>query len=313
MILNQRTIKKEIKFNGIGLHSGKITNIKVLPAPPNYGIVFRRVDLPIPQERRVRHDLIKETQLCTCFSINENIQVNTIEHFMAALALHGVDNAIIELDNEEFPIMDGSSIVFSYLIQESGILNYSNPKKFLRIKKEIIVKDNDKFIIFKPSKLLDLKINYTIDFDNHFIKNTNQTLEVRLSSVNIENEISRARTFGFVKDLDMLKSLNLAQGGSTHNAILLDEYKMMNDSPLRYEDEFVRHKILDSVGDFYMCGHQIIGEVSIYKGGHKLNNEALLEIYSKNDNYEIIEAIEIDKLNTKENIDINDFSPIYST
>lgn len=289
MNLNQRTIKNTTTFKGIGLHSGNVTSVKLIPAPSNTGVVFRRIDLNIEQEKQVSYDSITDTTLCTCFSINDRVKVNTIEHFMAALSLLGIDNIIVELDNEEFPIMDGSAIAFVYLLREIGIEELYTPKKFLRIKKTILTKIDDKIVEFSPTEDLALNVDYEIDFDNPYIKKTNQKLSINLFSPQAIDDICRARTFGFMKDIEIMRSMGLGKGGSTSNAIIVDDYKIINDSPLRYDDEFVRHKILDLVGDLYVSGFHIIGNIKVFKGGHNINNKSLINLFSEKENYSIIE------------------------
>lgn len=289
MNLNQRTIKNTTTFKGIGLHSGNVTSVTLIPAPSNTGVVFRRIDLNIEQEKQVSYDSITDTTLCTCFSINDRVKVNTIEHFMAALSLLGIDNIIVELDNEEFPIMDGSAISFVYLLREIGIEELYTPKKFLRIKKTILTKIDDKIVEFSPTEDLALNVDYEIDFDNPYIKKTNQKLSINLFSPQAIDDICRARTFGFMKDIEIMRSMGLGKGGSTSNAIIVDDYKIINDSPLRYDDEFVRHKILDLVGDLYVSGFHIIGNIKVFKGGHNINNKSLINLFSEKENYSIIE------------------------
>jgi UDP-3-O-[3-hydroxymyristoyl] N-acetylglucosamine deacetylase len=310
MYINQRTIKKENNFKGLGVHSGKLTSIRLLPAPANTGVVFRRVDLEIPHEIKVSALSVSDTQMCTCIQLSKNVKVTTIEHFMCALSILGIDNIVVEIDNEEFPIMDGSSAPFVFLLNEHGILNYLVSKKFIKIEKRIEVSSEDKRILLTPNKTLDFNIDYEIDFENNFINNTNQKLSLSFSKNNIQQEVSRARTFGFTKDIEYLRALNLAKGGSINNAIVIDGSRMINKEPLRYDDEFVRHKILDAIGDLYMQGLQIVGNLYAYKSGHHLNNLLMRELLSDESNYSILEfpvkEKELKQINT------NEYEPILS-
>lgn len=284
--MKQKTINEIISVSSIGIHSGNKVNMKLYPAYQNTGIVFKRTD--INKSFKMNPFNVKEAVLCTALFDGED-NVKTIEHLLSALAMLGIDNLIIEIDNNEIPIFDGSAMPFIYLIKNAGLKIQSANKKIIKIKKEIEIIQEDKEIKIKPYN--GFKINYEIDFNNPFIKSTNQFLSVDFKD-NIINEISKARTFGFLKDIEYLKKNNLAKGGSLQNAIIVDEFKILNPEGLRYEDEFVRHKILDAIGDFYVAGKQILGEITAYKSGHNLNNLLLREILSKQENYEEIEIIQ---------------------
>ena len=280
--MKQRTIKKEIVSKNIGLHSGKNVSIKLRPAPDNTGIVFIRSD--INKDILINANSISQTPLCTTL-FGKGFVIKTIEHLLSALAMCQIDNIIIELDSEEVPIFDGSSMPFIYLIKQAGIESQNSLKKFIKIKKELKIEDEDKFISISPSN--SFNIDYKIDFDHPVIKSTNQKLNLDFFNDNIINDVSKARTFGFLKDVEYLQKNNLALGGSVSNAVVLDEYKVVNPEGLRYEDEFVRHKVLDLIGDFYVEGFQVIGNVKAYKSGHFLNNKLIKKVLSNNKNYSI--------------------------
>tara|TARA_B100000700_G_scaffold331687_1_gene467077 strand:- start:19588 stop:20496 length:909 start_codon:yes stop_codon:yes gene_type:complete len=280
--MKQRTLKTNIKTKNIGLHSGKSVSINLLPAPENTGIVFFRTD--INKAIKVNANNINQTMLCTTL-FGEDFSIKTIEHLLSALAMCQIDNIIIELDSEEVPIFDGSSMPFIYLIKQAGVESQRALRKFIKIKKELVIEEGDKNIKITPSNTFN--INYKIDFNHPFIKSTNQNLQLDFFNSDIINNISKARTFGFLKDVEYLQKNNLALGGSINNAIVLDDYKMINSEDLRYDDEFVRHKILDLIGDFYVEGLQVIGDVQAYKSGHFLNNQLMKKVLSNKENYSI--------------------------
>ncbi len=285
----QKTIKQKIKLNSIGIHTGKRIEMNLYPAKENTGILFKRTD--INQSFNLSSSKVKEAILCTALYNDNNNYIKTIEHLMSALSMLQIDNLIIEIDNEEIPIMDGSAMPFIYLIKNAGIINQKEKRKFIKIKNTVSIELDTKKIEVKPYN--GFKINYEIDFDNPVIKNTNQILSVDFNKNDIINEISSARTFGFMKDVEYLKNNNLALGGGLNNAIIIDNLKIVNPEGLRYEDEFVRHKILDAIGDFYVEGYQILGEITAFKSGHHLNNLLLKKIMSDKKNYSIIELEEI--------------------
>lgn len=281
----QRTIKQSIETVGIGLHSGKKVGIRLRPAPVDTGIVFWRKDLPKPIAVHARADAVTNTTMCTILE-QDGARIATIEHLMAALAGLGVDNLYVDLDSEEVPIMDGSSAPFIFLIQAAGITNQSKPKKLIRIKKAIEVRDGDRWARFVPYN--GFKIDFTIDFQHPVFKQQNQSLVIDFSASSFTNEVSKARTFGFLKDLEGLHAANLALGGSVDNAIVMNEYRVINQDGLRYSDEFVRHKILDAVGDLYLSGYGILGELQAFKSGHALNNVLVRKLLETQSAYEII-------------------------
>ena len=289
-MLKQRTLSNSVKASGVGLHSGEKVNMTLRPAAKDTGIIFRRLDIePIQQIPALATSVI-DTMLGTTIA-KKNASVMTVEHILAAFAGLGIDNALIDLDGPEVPIMDGSSASFIFLIESAGIEEQNASKKFLRIKKKIRVEDGDKFAEFKPYN--GYRISFEIDFDHPMIKNKLTKLSVDFSTLTFLKEISRARTFGFLKEIETLRSKNLALGGSLDNAIVLDDYRILNQDGLRYQDELVRHKILDVVGDLYLMGHILVGEFNGYKSGHELNNKLILKLYTDQTAWEEIEESEI--------------------
>ena len=283
-MVKQRTLKTSVSTMGVGLHQGQKVQVTLHPAPANTGIVFRRVDLSPAVDIKATPEAVGETTLCTCLVNDANVKVSTVEHLLSALAGLGVDNLIIEVDAAEIPIMDGSALPFVYLIQSVGIKTLNAPKRFLRIKKAIRVTEGDKWAELLPYE--GFRVNFSIEFDHPVIAKTCQTMSMDFSSCSFIKEISRARTFGFMKDIEFLRSHNLALGGSLENAIVLDEYRMLNKNELRYDDEFVKHKILDAIGDLYMGNASILGEFNAFKSGHGLNNMLLREVFKQVDSWE---------------------------
>lgn len=269
-MLRQRTLKNVIRATGVGLHSGEKVFLTLRPAPVESGIVFRRVDLDPVVEIPARAELVTETVLCTGLSHGLG-KVMTVEHLLSALAGLGIDNCYIDLSAPEVPIMDGSAGPFVFLLQSAGIAEQEAPKRFIRIKRPVEVRDGDKVARFEPHA--GFRIGFTIEFDHPMIPTTQSRAEVEFSSASYIKEVSRARTFGFMRDLEFMRERNLGLGGSMDNAIVLDEFRVLNDDGLRYADEFVRHKILDAVGDLYLAGHPIIGAYEGFKSGHALNNK----------------------------------------
>lgn len=275
-MIKQRTLKNVIRATGVGLHSGEKVFMTLRPAAVNTGIVFRRIDLPQTVEIKAQAQLVGQTQLCTVLVDKNNVKIKTTEHLLAALAGLGVDNAYVDLSSEEVPIMDGSAGPFVFLIQSAGIEEQNAAKRFIRIKKTIQVTDGDKWARFEPYN--GFKIGFTIDFKHPAFKKSAANAEIDFSTTSFVKEVSRARTFGFMKDIEYMRDRNLALGGSLDNAIVLDDYRVVNEDGLRYEDEFVKHKILDAIGDLYLMGHSIIGAYFAYKSGHGLNNQLLLAL-----------------------------------
>jgi UDP-3-O-[3-hydroxymyristoyl] N-acetylglucosamine deacetylase len=271
-MLNQRTLKNAIRATGVGLHTGKKVLMTLRPAPANTGIVFRRTDLPNPVDVPAQAHLVGETMLGTTL-IQGDVKICTVEHLLSALAGLGIDNCFVELSAPEVPIMDGSAGPFVFLVQSAGIEEQNALKRLVRIRKPVEVRDGDKWARFDPYN--GFKVNFEIEFDHPIFRRRTQSASMDFSSTSFLREVSRARTFGFTRDLEMLRAKNLALGGTMDNAIVLDEFRVLNEDGLRYEDEFVKHKILDAIGDLYLLGSSLIGEFSGYKSGHALNNRLL--------------------------------------
>ncbi|MEI6860155.1 MAG: UDP-3-O-acyl-N-acetylglucosamine deacetylase [Shewanella sp.] len=282
----QRTVKQMVKTIGVGLHSGNKVTLSIKPAPINSGIVLVRTDLEPAVSIPAKAELVRETTMCTVLVNDDGVRISTIEHLFAALAGLGIDNAIIEVDSPEIPIMDGSASPFVFLLQSVGIQEQTAPKKYLRIKKKIRVEDGDKWVELKPYK--GFRVDFAIDFDHPEIARSQQHIVMDFSSSAFIRDISRARTFGFMRDIEYLRANNLALGGSMENAVVLDEYKVLNPNGLRYEDEFVKHKMLDAFGDLYVVGHAIVGEFRAYKTGHALNNQLVRALLAQQDAWELV-------------------------
>jgi len=276
-MIKQRTIQKSVQTSGVGLHNGEKVTMTLKPAEADQGIVFRRLDQKKSNEIKVSPDAVKDTKMCSAIG-QDTSRVATVEHLMSALSATGVDNIIIELNGPEVPIMDGSSIPFIYLLQTAKLKELDAAKKFVLINDVIEVKDKDKWARFEPYD--GFKIDFTIDFPHPVFDTSTNKVALDFYDESYITEISRARTFGFMQEVEYLRSNGLARGGSLDNAIVLDEYKIINTDGLRYNDEFVRHKILDAVGDLYMLGYSIIGNFKAYKSGHELNNKLLLALLS---------------------------------
>lgn len=285
IMIKQRTLKNIIRATGVGLHSGEKVYLTLKPAPVNTGIVFVRTDLNPMVEVPASGLSVGQTTLCTTLQ-NNGARVDTVEHLMSAFAGLGIDNAYVELSAHEVPIMDGSAGPFVFLIQSAGIQEQNAAKKFIRIKEELVVQDGDKSAVFKPYD--GFKVSFTIDFDHPVFTSRDQTSSLDFSSTSFVKEISRARTFGFMRDVEYLRSQNLALGGSVDNAVVVDDYRILNEDGLRYQDEFVRHKMLDAVGDLYLLGHSLIGEYIGYKSGHELNNKLVRALLANESAWEIV-------------------------
>lgn len=271
-MIHQRTLKRSIKATGVTLHSGQKAVLTLRPAPVNTGIIFIRTDLTPAVEIKATPDNVIDTTLSTCLGKN-GVKVSTIEHLLSAFAGLGIDNAYVEVTAPEVPIMDGSASPFVFLLQSAGIKEQQAPKRYVRIKKKIKVTEGDKSASFEPYQ--GFKINFTIDFNHPVFKNRIQNATLDFSSAAYIKEVSRARTFGFLSDYEKLRAANLALGGSLDNAVVVDHYRILNEDGLRYEDEFVKHKILDAVGDLYLLGSSLIGAFTGFKSGHALNNKLL--------------------------------------
>ena len=271
-MIRQRTLKNVIRASGVGLHTGEKVLMTLRPAAPNTGVVFRRVDLASPVDIPVSAELVGDTRLCSTLD-NGQTSVATVEHLMSALAGLGVDNVYVDLDGPEVPIMDGSASSFVFLLQSAGIEAQNVAKKFVRIKKTVEVKEGDKWVRFEPFD--GFKISFTIDFKHPVFEKSAQEITLDFANTSYIKEVSRARTFGFMQEVEWLRANGLALGGSLDNAIVMDEFRVLNNDGLRYEDEFVKHKVLDAIGDLYILGHPIIGAFYAYKSGHALNNRLL--------------------------------------
>ncbi len=271
-MIKQRTLKNIIRATGVGLHTGDKVYMTLRPAAPNTGIVFRRTDLDPPVDLRARQDNVGDTRLSTTL-MNGEVRVATVEHLLSAMAGLGIDNAYVDLSAPEVPIMDGSAGPFVFLLQSAGIEEQPVAKRFIRIKKPVKVQQGDKWASFEPFE--GFKVGFSIDFNHPIISKRTSRAEIDFSTTSFVKEVSRARTFGFMRDIEMLREHNLALGGSMDNAVVLDDYRVLNEDGLRYEDEFVKHKILDAIGDLYLLGHSLIGAYHAHKSGHELNNKLL--------------------------------------
>ena len=271
-MIKQRTLKNVIRATGVGIHSGEKVFMTLRPAAPDSGIIFRRVDFAEPIEIHARAENVGDTSLSTTL-IRGDVRIMTVEHLLSALAGLGIDNAYVDLSAPEVPIMDGSAGPYVFLIQSAGIEEQNAAKRFIRIKKPIRVEDGDKWARFEPFD--GFKVGFSIDFDHPIFTRRTSKAEIDFSTTSFVKEVSRARTFGFMRDIEMLREKNLALGGSMDNAIVLDDYRVLNEDGLRYEDEFVKHKILDAIGDLYLLGHSLIGAFFGHKSGHELNNKLL--------------------------------------
>ncbi len=284
-MLAQRTLQSIVKTVGIGLHSGKRVNLTLRPAPPNTGIIFTRVDLVPAVEIKAMPKSVGETVLSTTL-IKDGVKVSTIEHLMSALAGLGIDNIYVDLNAAEIPIMDGSAAPFIFLIQSAGIETQASAKKLVRIKSPIRFENQAGWAELTPYE--GFKVSFEIDFNHPAVNDTKQVLEHDLSIESYNSEISRARTFGFMTDVEKLRSMNLGLGGNFGNAVVLDEYKVLNKDGLRYDDEFVKHKMLDAIGDLYVLGYGIIGAYHGHKSGHAINNLLLLELLKNENSWEVV-------------------------
>lgn len=271
-MIRQRTLKNVIRATGIGLHTGAKVSMTLRPAAPDTGIVFRRVDLPQAADIKVDPYAVKDTRLASCLE-KGGATVGTVEHLMSALAGLGLDNVYIDLSAPEVPIMDGSAGPFVFLLQSAGIEEQKAAKRFIRILKPVEVRHGDKWVRLEPYN--GFKIELAIEFDHPVFERSRQTVSFDFSSTSYIKEVSRARTFGFVQDVEAMRAQGLAMGGSLDNAVVMDEYRVLNSDGLRYDDEFVKHKALDAIGDLYIVGHPIIGAFSGFKSGHALNNQLL--------------------------------------
>lgn len=288
-MLAQRTLKSLTKAVGVGLHSGQRVELTLRPAPPDTGIVFRRVDLPEPVEIPVRADSVTDTRLASTIS-NGGAKVHTIEHLMSAAAGLGLDNLYVDITAEEVPILDGSSASFVYLLQSAGIVTQKAPKRFIRVKKPVEVREGEgrnlKWARLDPFH--GYKLAFEIEFDHPAVNATGQRVEFDMGSGTYAREIARARTFGFTRDVEMMRTHGLGLGGGLDNAIVMDDVKVLNADGLRYADEFVKHKILDAIGDLYVVGYPLLAAYSAFRSGHAMNNQLLRALLAQPDAYEMV-------------------------
>jgi UDP-3-O-[3-hydroxymyristoyl] N-acetylglucosamine deacetylase len=274
-VIKQRSLKNMIRATGVGLHTGQKVYLTLRPAAPDTGIVFRRMDLPQPVEIPAEPYAVGDTRLSSCLD-KGGVRVSTVEHLMSALAGLGVDNVYVDVSAPEVPIMDGSAGPFVFLLQSAGIEEQNAPKKFIRILRPVEIGDGDKWVRFEPHN--GFKLDLSIDFNHPVFDRSRQSVSVDFSTTSYIKEVSRARTFGFMQDVETMRSQGLALGGSLDNAIVMDEYRVLNSDGLRYDDEFVKHKVLDAIGDLYLLGHPLIGAFSGHKSGHALNNQLLRKL-----------------------------------
>jgi UDP-3-O-[3-hydroxymyristoyl] N-acetylglucosamine deacetylase len=271
-MLRQRTLKTVVTASGVGLHTGRKVRVTLRPAAPDTGIVFRRIDLPSPVDIPARADAVGETRLSSCL-VRGDAKVYTVEHLMSALGGLGIDNAYVDLDAPEVPIMDGSAAPFVLLVQQAGVAEQPVPKRFLRVLRRVEVSDGDKWARFDPYE--GYRLSFSIDFKHPVIDRSTQSVTVDFGETSYLKEIARARTFGFMQDVESLRENGLALGGGLDNAVVLDEFRVLNAEGLRYADEFIRHKLLDAVGDLYLLGRPLLAAFSAHKSGHALNNKLL--------------------------------------
>ncbi|NNF17914.1 MAG: UDP-3-O-acyl-N-acetylglucosamine deacetylase [Gammaproteobacteria bacterium] len=271
-MLKQRTLKNTIRATGVGLHTGEKVFMTLRPAAPNTGVVFRRVDLEVPVDIPANAEYVGDTQLGTTL-VKDDVRISTVEHLLSAFAGLGIDNAYVDVSAPEVPIMDGSAGPFVFLLQSAGIDHQNAAKRFIRIKDKVRVEDGDKWAEFEPFN--GFKVDFSIEFDHPIFKKHSQSASIDFSTTSFLREVSRARTFGFMRDIEALRSKNLTLGGTLENAIVMDDFRILNEDGLRYEDEFVKHKILDAIGDLYLLGHSLIGAFRGHKSGHELNNRLL--------------------------------------
>ena len=284
----QKTLSKEVKFKGIGLHSGKASSVNVIPAKEDEGIVFKRVDLNKNNEIKANFKNVTSAKLCTTLENNHGVKVSTVEHLLAALYIVGIDNAIIEIDNEEVPIMDGSSRDFINAFEKNDLVNQTKKRKYLKISSKIELIDGKRRISIEPNDL-SLEVNFQLNYKNKIIGKQKNTIDFQVDNL---NEVSSSRTFCLFEDIEKIKKFGLAKGGSLENAVVVDDEKVLNKDGLRNKKEFVNHKILDLAGDFLLSGHRIIGKVNCYQGGHELTNLLLRKIFTLKNVFQALELKE---------------------
>jgi UDP-3-O-[3-hydroxymyristoyl] N-acetylglucosamine deacetylase len=292
-MLRQRTLKSLIRATGVGLHTGEKVAMTLRPAQPGTGIVFRRTDLAEPVDLPARADTVTDTRLCSTLE-RDGVKVATVEHLMSAFAGLGIDNAWIDLSGPEVPIMDGSAAPFVFLIQSAGIEEQPAPKQFMRMRKELEVREGDKWARLTPFD--GFRLSFSIEYDHPVLSRSGQDLSVDFAQTSYVREVARARTFGFMQDVEALRTSGLALGGSLDNAIVMDEFRVLNADGLRFQDEFVKHKVLDAIGDLYLAGHPLVGAFSAHKSGHALNNRLVRELLLRPDVWELVSYGEQDSI-----------------
>jgi UDP-3-O-[3-hydroxymyristoyl] N-acetylglucosamine deacetylase len=292
-MLKQRTLKQAVTATGVGLHTGEKVRLTLRPAPPNTGIVFERTDIDPPVRIRARPDAVRDTRMSSCLIADGpdgEVRVSTVEHLMSAMAGLGLDNAVVEVTAPEIPILDGSAAPFVYLLQSAGLVEQNQPKKFARILKQVEIREGEgkalRWVRLEPFN--GFKLEFSIDFNHPAVDQTGQSATVDLGETPYTKEVARARTFGFMQDVETLRSNGLALGGSMDNAIVMDEFRILNSDGLRYADEFVKHKILDAIGDLYVLGYPLIGAYSAHKAGHALNNRLLRALLADTSSWELV-------------------------
>jgi UDP-3-O-[3-hydroxymyristoyl] N-acetylglucosamine deacetylase len=284
-LIHQRTLKNIVRATGVGLHTGDKVYLTLRPAAPNSGVVFRRIDLPEPVEIKAEPYAVGDTRLSTALE-KDGVRIATVEHLMSALAGLGIDNVYIDVSAAEVPIMDGSAGPFVFLLQSAGIEVQAAPKTFIRVLDTVETVEGDKWVRFEPHN--GFKLTLSIEFDHPVLERSKQAVCVDFSTTSYVKEVSRARTFGFMQDVEAMREQGLALGGSLDNAIVMDDYRVLNSDGLRYEDEFVKHKVLDAIGDLYLLGHPLIGAFSGHKSGHALNNKLLRALLARRDAWEYV-------------------------
>jgi UDP-3-O-[3-hydroxymyristoyl] N-acetylglucosamine deacetylase len=284
-MIKQRTVKNIIRATGVGLHTGEKVYLTLRPAAPNTGVVFRRVDLAQPVDIKADPYRVGDTRLSSCLE-RDGVRVSTVEHLMSAIAGLGIDNLYVDVSAAEVPIMDGSAGPFVFLLQSAGVEEQAAAKRFIRIRKAVAVTDGDKSARFEPHN--GFKIEFSIDFDHPVFENSAKSVCVDFATTSYIKEVSRARTFGFMHEVEWMRGQGLALGGSLDNAIVLDEYRVLNNDGLRYDDEFVKHKVLDAIGDLYLLGHPVIGAFVAHKSGHALNNLLLRRLLEEKEAWEYV-------------------------
>jgi len=284
----QKTLSKEVKFKGIGLHSGKASSVNVIPAKEDKGIVFKRVDLNKNNEIKANFKNVTSAKLCTTLENNHGVKVSTVEHLLAALYIVGIDNAIIEIDNEEVPIMDGSSRDFINAFEKNDLVNQTKKRKYLKISSKIELTDGKRRISIEPNDL-SLEVNFQLNYKNKIIGKQKNTIDFQADNL---DEVSSSRTFCLYEDIEKLRAMGFAKGGSLDNALVVKDDKLLNSDGLRNNKEFVNHKILDCMGDLFLSGYKIIGKIKCSQGGHKLTNDLLRKVFQNKENYSISEINE---------------------